>query len=291
MNPVSNSCQICGECFGEHIPYPSLNNNSLQFSVISICSGCGLGAATPTKTQATLDQYYNSGEYWSDTVEPSPALSQHYSSQAKERIRKSVKYITAQNIDILDIGAGQGWIGHWASVFLGGSLKSVDLIEPDEDLNNTFGENTTRYSSLEECNKKYDLIFMNHVFEHVAEPVEFMKKVISYLKPGGIVYVEVPNEDWKYKEDVLPHTFFFTELALTSLGKRLGVNTMGCHAFGVGRSKLLQNITLRDRVLNKLYSFAVKFKFEKISNRLDRYIWRYDKVHTDGIWLQWLFVK
>lgn len=44
----------------------------------------------------------------------------------------------------------------------------------------------------------YDLVLLNHVLEHVPEPVPLVRKLASLLKPGsGALYVEVPFERYR----------------------------------------------------------------------------------------------
>jgi len=40
---------------------------------------------------------------------------------------------------------------------------------------------------------KYDYIFMSHVLEHLAEPIETLQKAKTWLKPGGMIFIIVPN--------------------------------------------------------------------------------------------------
>jgi SAM-dependent methyltransferase len=39
----------------------------------------------------------------------------------------------------------------------------------------------------------FDLVCAIQVMEHVPEPIEFARRLASFLKPGGVAYVEVPN--------------------------------------------------------------------------------------------------
>lgn len=39
----------------------------------------------------------------------------------------------------------------------------------------------------------FDVIVMNHVLEHVQQPVKFLQNVYSLLAPSGVVYIAVPN--------------------------------------------------------------------------------------------------
>jgi 2-polyprenyl-3-methyl-5-hydroxy-6-metoxy-1,4-benzoquinol methylase len=49
-------------------------------------------------------------------------------------------------------------------------------------------------SSLDEIGGRlFDVITLFHVFEHLAEPVELARCLRSFLKPGGVLLVEVPH--------------------------------------------------------------------------------------------------
>jgi 2-polyprenyl-3-methyl-5-hydroxy-6-metoxy-1,4-benzoquinol methylase len=39
----------------------------------------------------------------------------------------------------------------------------------------------------------FDVIVMNHVLEHVQQPVDFLTDVVRVLAPGGVVHIAVPN--------------------------------------------------------------------------------------------------
>lgn len=72
--------------------------------------------------------------------------------------------------------------------------------------------------------KKYDLITMWHVLEHIMNPVEELRKVKGILKEGGLLIVEVPNlnsvkfrlsgKKWKGGNHPLYHRSFFTATTL-----------------------------------------------------------------------------
>ena len=40
---------------------------------------------------------------------------------------------------------------------------------------------------------EFDLIRLNHVLEHLNDPVKYLAMIAGWLKPGGVLYVEVPN--------------------------------------------------------------------------------------------------
>lgn len=40
---------------------------------------------------------------------------------------------------------------------------------------------------------RFDIVVMNHVLEHVQQPVEFLKEAIRLLAAGGVTHIAVPN--------------------------------------------------------------------------------------------------
>jgi 2-polyprenyl-3-methyl-5-hydroxy-6-metoxy-1,4-benzoquinol methylase len=41
----------------------------------------------------------------------------------------------------------------------------------------------------------FDIVFFSQVLEHVNSPSQFLKNAFDCLRPGGIIYVDVPNND------------------------------------------------------------------------------------------------
>jgi SAM-dependent methyltransferase len=51
----------------------------------------------------------------------------------------------------------------------------------------------TRIQSESELNK-YTLVLFAHVLEHVTHPLDILRKLNAYVKPGGYLYIETPQE-------------------------------------------------------------------------------------------------
>jgi SAM-dependent methyltransferase len=52
-------------------------------------------------------------------------------------------------------------------------------------------------SSVEESrslNEKYDVILLAAILEHLYEPLDTLKRIKEALRPGGLVFIDVPNE-------------------------------------------------------------------------------------------------
>src|SRR3972149_11066474 len=79
--------------------------------------------------------------------------------------------------------------------------------------------------------RKFDLIVLAHVLEHMAQPHEFIAALVARLNPGGSLLVEVPNGDYRYKNTFESHLLFFDSGSLGNLlgrhGQLLNVSTVG----------------------------------------------------------------
>jgi 2-polyprenyl-3-methyl-5-hydroxy-6-metoxy-1,4-benzoquinol methylase len=76
----------------------------------------------------------------------------------------------------------------------------------------------------------FDVIVMNHVLEHVNEPIDFMKDVRRLLVPGGVAHIAVPNvscwqaslSGWASYEPY--HLTYFDPQTLTRVVRAGGLN-------------------------------------------------------------------
>ena len=75
---------------------------------------------------------------------------------------------------------------------------------------------------------QHDLVTFNKVLEHVREPVAMLARAAAYLKPNGLVYVEVPDgeeaarEGWNRQEFFLEHYHAFSFASASLLAVRAG---------------------------------------------------------------------
>ena len=128
-----------------------------------------------------------------------------------------------QSLKLLDIGSGLGVFPYamkhagWCVTGLDPDWRSVKHMEKSLNIK-CFCDDFMKIDRLE----KYHLITFNKVLEHVADPIEMLRKSKNFLIPGGRIYIEVPDgemakEDGKEREEFAidhRHIFSFTSLSI-----------------------------------------------------------------------------
>jgi SAM-dependent methyltransferase len=57
--------------------------------------------------------------------------------------------------------------------------------------------------TLPYAGNSFDIVFSIHVIEHTQDPERYLIEVCRVLKPGGIVFLDVPNRYYKYEQHTM----------------------------------------------------------------------------------------
>ena len=202
------------------------------------CDACGLVQLAPTKRN--LDLHYKN-EY---RKEYSPVLGKEKSSKEvfsfylpyqKERIELFKPYLKKQ-YSILDIGASSGHFLAAAKPY----VKKVSALELNtKDAQFMRRRGVVVYNDPIEEDKlpkeAFDTIFILETFEHVPDPINFLKHAARALKRGGQVVIEIPNindvevslynpkdfNDFYYRE---PHLFNYSHNVMQKIITKAGLS-------------------------------------------------------------------
>src|SRR3989344_67517 len=71
--------------------------------------------------------------------------------------------------------------------------------------------------------KNFDIIYSNHVVEHIHNPTEFFKWATTRVNENGLIIINVPDADYETAQDTLlylPHLHSFTAKSLECLGRQ-----------------------------------------------------------------------
>jgi len=231
MERAEGHCILCAS------PRRSLLFTQGEWSVYR-CDGCGLGFLDPQPDPEELTELYRK-EYFShqydDGWDTNSREMENRLSQEMHRILffRSIK----RRGRILDIGCGMGYF-LYACRLAGYEVEGMD-ISPDAAnyVLNTLGIAVT-VGSVEDVDYEpgsFDIITMWHFLEHTRKPSKCLEKAYLWLKPDGILVVDVPNyagtdakKTWaQWKGWQLPYHFYhFTPDTLRRLLAKYGFDTV-----------------------------------------------------------------
>jgi 2-polyprenyl-3-methyl-5-hydroxy-6-metoxy-1,4-benzoquinol methylase len=227
----------CPNCDNSHVsavgPYRGTHQ---AFSNLALrrCERCELVFADPQPSGKELADYY--ARYWDGEVAVStPSTRRYYFSQSLSRVHYLKRFeALPANPAVLDVGAGLGLFHDGLSKL--GIRHTYVATETDQDqlraLRERLGsENAFVQLSDVPAERRFDLIVLSHVLEHMADPHAMIASLMQRLQPGGLLFIEVPNSDYRYKAIFESHLLFFNPKSLADLlarhGKVLDVSTVG----------------------------------------------------------------
>ena len=98
-----------------------------------------------------------------------------------------------------------------------GSQKLLDQIAPVVNL-----IKTCSLFEQYEPPQRFETIMMNHVLEHIEQPVELLKKIKNWLAPYGVLIVGVPNAKSFHRLAAVEMGLLDTEYQLNARDHELG---------------------------------------------------------------------
>lgn len=215
-----NKCKICGS--NDIVNYFVNDDRVLK------CRKCGTGFLNDKIIPADQEYYEEASNY--SAIINNPDRLDIIVKNAKNQLGFITKHLDPRDKTLLDIGAHTGMFVQEA----GRSGFRAEGIEPnkiaaDWALRRGISINNADLESYQP-DKKYDIITLFHVLEHLSDPVACLNKLKSWLNKGGYLIIEVPNSDsylakldgisWKYI--ALEHVYYFSQNSLGGLLKDLG---------------------------------------------------------------------
>jgi SAM-dependent methyltransferase len=192
-------------------------------------------------------------------------------SEAEKVLKKARKINPAAN-SLLDFGSGKG---QFLAVAKTKGWKGLGIETARERANfaaEKYGVEVLSefYESGRISTGDFDLITLNHVLEHLPEPIEVIKSLLEEnLSPNGMVYIEVPRADsWQAQIagenwihwDIPRHLTHWTEARLSEQMRKIGFEMVEKRSFSIHLG-----------VLGMLQALLSKFGFgENLILRLKR---------------------
>ena len=209
-----NECLVCGHYFSSH-----------SLCLDGLYSGAYSEATYGTKREEVFDRIMALPQDKSDNFSRCSRIDSFFKIHSKPGYQGKV----------LDIGSGLGVFP--ARMKING--WQVTALDPDANavahMRSKVGCDCIHGSFLDENLQgieTYDLITFNKVLEHVEDPLGMLEKSKTYLREGGVVYVEVPDGenailDGPHREEFfIEHHHAFSSTSAALLIKRAGLRML-----------------------------------------------------------------
>jgi SAM-dependent methyltransferase len=123
-------------------------------------------------------------------------------ARAKVRGRKYRSLLSGDSGSLFDVGAGDCRhfyeLARYADLKFSGVELQPALAKRAKEMGFDVATGTLESMDIMPHIGRHDIVSMNHVIEHVNDPVEVMRRVLVMLKPGGYVIGQLPtNEGWE----------------------------------------------------------------------------------------------
>lgn len=209
---------------------------------IYICKNCQLNVlGTSQKELDEKIEHFYDEDFWKNKHDETlkSNFTDQYSSGRIKLWRSQTKYckeILNTNKTILEIGSGHG-----EAIYNFDKIGyNVTGIEPDKTnvsfINKKLTNSICMIGKAENISfdKKFDIIWLNHVFEHLSKPIEFLNKIESVLDQHGFIFIEVPSvervNDWR-KFNSAPHAYNYSKQSLINISKKANYKIIKCDYF------------------------------------------------------------
>jgi SAM-dependent methyltransferase len=231
-NIVSYSqCPVCGSEQIQRLLDVRDHSISKENFQIWQCGDCSLRFTQHIPDQQSIGRYYQSENYISHSDTKRGIISRLYHSVRNYTLvakRKLINKVSGRmNGELLDVGCGTG-------AFINEMKRSgwnVTGVEPDagarQKAKELYGIEPMKAEALFELPaKKYDVITLWHVMEHIHELQPYVTQLKNLLKDDGILIIAVPNytsADARYYHyywaayDVPRHLYHFSPASMQKL--------------------------------------------------------------------------
>jgi SAM-dependent methyltransferase len=149
----------------------------------------------------------------------------------------------SQNGSVLDLGCGNGaFLQAMKKYFPGWRLVGSDLNETFRKKILALGPQAAfrTAAELERDDENFEVVSFIHCIEHIASPSDYLKKARRYMKPAGVLLIEVPDAELNpFDLVVADHASHFSKNSLARVTEAAGYEVLAC-----GNAVIDKEITL-----------------------------------------------
>ncbi len=203
----TEKCNMCGSPSKNHKVLGKRMNKSQGknprnktgiSTTVQKCSNCGLIYSNPQPIPINLQDHYGvpPESYWKEDYFE---LNENAFDHDLEKLKKLLDF--NKKLKFLDVGAG---LGHQMLYYeskgfdVYGFEPSIPFYERAVEKMN-IDEKKLKNQTVEEVEyelEQFDFISFGVVLEHIYDPSSALQKALNWLKPEGVIHIEVPSSEW-----------------------------------------------------------------------------------------------
>jgi 2-polyprenyl-3-methyl-5-hydroxy-6-metoxy-1,4-benzoquinol methylase len=238
------------------------------------CEACAFEYIAPRPTPDETASFYDIGGYYTQGHDATPKLGppgflSRLRLHLAWRVDRSDHLIDVisrrlpRGATIVDIGSGDGS----QLRLLAERGFRMTGVERDTKSVSLQGEHTQVFEGSAEtlpdqlARGSFDAVMFKQVLEHLVDPVDALRNAAQLLKPGGVMFVEVPNNDsaiskqsglsWEHI-DAPRHVNFFTQETLQATATAAGLAVESAFFCEYCRYFIDEYIAIEQRIFDHL---------------------------------------
>jgi SAM-dependent methyltransferase len=211
------------------------------------CRQCGLEWVHPLPDMGEMRQLYSSPRYYATDNISQYGYSDYvrnkhlYVNLFNRRLDEILHHVGGRRGRLLDVGCATGTLLELARL-RGWQVAGVDISEYATQIARDYYSLDVFTGELAEAaypDKGFDVVVMDDLIEHVADPSALVREAHRVLKPRGLLTLNTPNRAglwhllmghrWFHYKQV-EHTYFFSPDVISRLLKCHGFDVLDIHA-------------------------------------------------------------
>jgi SAM-dependent methyltransferase len=199
-----SACPVCNQTrLRTLMQVPDFETGTGEYGLVE-CGDCGLAFTSPRPLESELPMLY-ADRTTTDFPNAHATIVQRVRENAIDsylaRELGTIQKTSHTPFTVLDFGCGDGALalGLLRHARACGAIAQVTAVDFHSDVPASLvGADASKvrylsHTSWRETGERYDAVFLRHVLEHHPDPRRLLSRLSRMLRPGGRLFVEVPN--------------------------------------------------------------------------------------------------